>query len=516
VTNDQIILDQVLDQRKTSLAPNLSDSEYFEVFVAEQVLKDGDLSYEELEDGIVGDGGDGGVDAMYIFANGDLVREDSDFSGLKRGVLIEVVVVQAKRSASFGEAPLDRLGALFGDLFDLSHDVEAYASVYNESVRSVVALFRTVYRSLAARFPRLRFRIVYGSKGTDVHPNVARKGDLLKDRIRSLYSAAEVSVEFVGAPKLLELARTAPSTSFVLTLAEAPISATGAVGYISLVRLKDFFAFITDDQRNLRKSMFEANVRDYQGSTQVNDEIQETLKSNAREDFWWLNNGITVVASQAVQSSKSLTIEDPQIVNGLQTSTEIYKYGLAGNIQDDPRHLLVRVIVPTAEESRDRVIKATNSQTYVPPASLRATDKIQRDIEEFLRPFGLFYDRRKNFYKNDGRPLDRIVSIPLMAQAVMAVLLQRPDTARARPSSLLKNDDDYAKIFTDGIDIHTYRACIGLVKTVENYPQGDRSERQGSQQPPFLRGGSAGLRACRQVEADGCRSVRPAVGLHRS
>jgi hypothetical protein len=78
MTNDRIIRDQVLDQRKKVLAPTLSDSDFFDLFVAGRVLKDSDLSYEELEDGIVGDSGDGGVDAVYIFANGDLVREGSD------------------------------------------------------------------------------------------------------------------------------------------------------------------------------------------------------------------------------------------------------------------------------------------------------------------------------------------------------------------------------------------------------------------------------------------------------
>jgi len=127
------------------------------------------------------------------------------------------------------------------------------------------------------------------------------------------------------------------------------------------------------------------------------------------------------------------------------------------------------VIVPTQSESRDRIIKATNSQTYIPPASLRATDKVQRDIEEFLRPFGLFYDRRKNFYKNEGQPLDRIVGISAMAQAVMAVALQRPDTARARPSSLLKNDADYDTVFSDSNPLDLYRVCIVLVRRVEQY-----------------------------------------------
>ena len=59
-----------------------------------------------------------------------------------------------------------------------------------------------------------------------------------------------------------------------------------------------------------------------------------------------------------------------------------------------------------------------------------ATDKIQRDIEDYLKSRGLFYDRRKNFYKNSGKPRDVIIDIPYLAQAVMAILLRRPDTAR--------------------------------------------------------------------------------------
>jgi hypothetical protein len=130
------------------------------------------------------------------------------------------------------------------------------------------------------------------------------------------------------------------------------------------------------------------------------------------------------------------------------------------------------VIVPSKAESRDRVIKATNSQTAVQPASLRATDKIQRDIEEYFKAFGLFYDRRKNFYKNDGKPVENIVSISALAQAVMAVLLQRPDTARARPSSLLKNDTDYSNVFDDKRDVATYRVAAVLLKSVDSHLRG--------------------------------------------
>ena len=223
----------------------------------------------------------------------------------------------------------------------------------------------------------------------------------------------------------------------------------------------------------LRRNLFEANVRDYQGATQVNAEIQKALSERWTEDFWWLNNGITIVAGKVTQTGKTLTIEDPQIVNGLQTSREIFHYFKTSNTVGDEREVLVRVISPQTSDSRDRVIKATNSQTAISPASLRATDKIQRDIEQYLRPFGLFYDRRKNSHKNEGKPLDKIVSIPAMAQALMAVVLQRPGTARARPSSLLKKDEDYETVFSEHFPIEVFRASIELSRLVDAHLRAD-------------------------------------------
>ena len=49
-----------------------------------------------------------------------------------------------------------------------------------------------------------------------------------------------------------------------------------------------------------------------------------------------------------------------------------------------PRTLLIKVLVSTDVLVRDRIIRATNNQNAVELASLHATDKIQRDIEEIL------------------------------------------------------------------------------------------------------------------------------------
>ena len=91
--------------------------------------------------------------------------------------------------------------------------------------------------------------------------------------------------------------------------------------------MKSYFNFIVNDEGDVRKSFFDSNVRDYQGKNNVNSSISETLHRADDNDFWWLNNGVTVLASEAtLVNNRELQIVNPEIVNGLQTSMEIYNY----------------------------------------------------------------------------------------------------------------------------------------------------------------------------------------------
>jgi AIPR protein len=461
--NDQVLLDIILDEQRRARTPTASESDFFEQYAAEQILKDFDLSDEEIEYGLTGGGGDGGIDGMYTFANGELVQEDFDHSTLKKNISIDVFIIQSKTSNGFDESSINKLIAVTGDLFELSRPIEDYLGVYNDGIRSAVRLFRELYVNTAGRFPAVRFSYAFVAKGADqnVHQNVVKRSDALKLKIQQLFPQAKFEFLFKGATDLLTLARRQPTTSFELRFSE---SLTGRDGYIALVRLQDFFQFIRSENGLLRKILFDANVRDYQGSNQVNEEMHQTLVGGGPEEFWWLNNGVTVVANRAVVGGKALTIEDPQIVNGQQTSTEIFNYCNVQSHVNDDRCVMVRVIVATDATSRDRIIKATNSQTSIPPSSLRATEKIHRDIEEYLAPFGVYYDRRKNSQKQLGRPTDKIISIAMLSQAMMSIVLQRPDDARARPSTLIKKDDDYSSIFNDSFPIQIFLVAARLVK----------------------------------------------------
>ena len=461
--NSRLILTKILDEWRKERTPDLSEQDYFEIFCAEQILKDFLLSYEDLQAGIVDGSHDGGVDSVYSFVNGELVCEDFKCPPLKRGVDIELHIIQSKTSGGFKEAAVNCLISTTRQLLKLDVDYDELLQ-YNALVKTVFDNFRQTYRELASTFPTLKICYYYAAqKANDrIHDNLQRKAKELRNVALDLFPEAEVAVEFLGAGRLLDLARKRPTTTHELRVNEKLSSVNG---YVVLSPLSEYARFLKDSDGKLRVDLFEANVRDFQGNTEVNAEIVNTLQTEKTVDFWWMNNGVTILASRATLNGDTVTIENPQIVNGLQTSRQIAHHCPAN--PEDKRSIMLKIVSSEDEETRDKIIKATNRQNPIQIAALRATDKVQRDIEEAMRSQGLFYDRRKNFYKNEGKPASKIISIPLMAQSVMTIILGRPDSARARPSSLIKKDEDYEKVFSKDYPITLYTNAATLIRVVD-------------------------------------------------
>lgn len=186
--NSQQILDEVLSQQRQDLIPEISEQDYFEVFCAEQILKDFDLSYEEIQSGVVDGEHDGGVDSIYAFVNGELIYEDFDTSPFKKDVQIELHIIQSKTSGGFSEVPVNKLISLTRHLLRLDANYDQLPQ-YNSAVKAAIDNFRAAYRSLASRFPNLRICYYYASKKADahVHANLQHKADELKQVAEELF-----------------------------------------------------------------------------------------------------------------------------------------------------------------------------------------------------------------------------------------------------------------------------------------------------------------------------------------
>ena len=242
-SNDQEILKSVLSQRRAQVAPDSTSQDYFELFCAEQILKNFDLTYEDLQTGVVDGEHDGGVDSVYGFVNGELVHEDLDCASFKKDVKLEFHIIQSKTSEGFRESAINSLISTTRHLLKLDADYDALTQ-YNSSVKTVFNNFRSVYRALASTFPSLKIHYYYASRKADthIHDNLLRKADELKEIATDMFSGVDVHFDFIGARSLLELARRRPRTTPELRVIK---NLSDVNGYIVLSRLDEYARFLT-------------------------------------------------------------------------------------------------------------------------------------------------------------------------------------------------------------------------------------------------------------------------------
>lgn len=471
--SDDVLIRTILGKNKVRYGTNLSDPDAFEYFCAETVLKRLALTFDEIDKGVVDGKNDGGIDSVYFFVNRSLIAIDTEMDTFKSPVTVDLFIIQSKIEGGFSETAMAKLLASVPELIRLDADIATLATLYNSDVLEIFMKYRDGLSNLAAQFPTVNVHIIYATLATVGNDKVDAMIPGLVKAITDRFPKSTCSVELWGAAKLYEAAQKQSVVVKKLPFVKAAIS--HGKGYVLLAKLKDYYEFITENGQ-IMDALFEFNVRDYQSSAAVNKEIAATLMGTKDEaDFWWLNNGVTILAEEAQSQDNKLTVKNPLVVNGLQTSHEIHRFFSGGGIDEKERSVQVRVLEIDDEARRDRVIKATNSQTGIKPASLHATEPFQRKIEDYLAQLGVFYDRRKDYWRNKGKPADKIIGIERLAQSLIAIGLERPHDARGRPTTIMKNDDEYQALFSDNTDLKIYEVCARLYFAVDAYFQKERA-----------------------------------------
>jgi AIPR protein len=148
--------------------------------------------------------------------------------------------------------------------------------------------------------------------------------------------------------------------------------------------------------------LFARNVRGFLGPNKVNEKIVETVSLRPSE-FVFLNNGLTVVCDRSYvtheQGTRTLTLENPQVVNGQQTSRSLASVAAVQAAQ-----VQVTVKVVTIERAKvdskeyDRLVRAivlaTNRQSSIPETELRSNDREQVELQRRLAKLGYYYARK--------------------------------------------------------------------------------------------------------------------------
>ncbi len=185
--------------------------------------------------------------------------------------------------------------------------------------------------------------------------------------------------------------------------------------------------------------LLERNVRRYLGlhGNRVNEGIAATLRSNNPANFYFFNNGLTIICDHfkynALQGANfQVQADNLQIVNGAQTCMTIAKTLASMADQGEMIPLDVSVLVRLYELPKDnedlvlQITHATNSQNPVDLKDLRSNDEVQQRLDNSVQALGYNYRRKRT----DGAPKQVDITSGAAAEAILAVWRAAPHQAK--------------------------------------------------------------------------------------
>lgn len=483
---------------KNTRAAGLGETEPFLYYSVEHITKQYGLTDEEVSYGITDHPNDGGIDAIYCMAGKKniLIRDDVA-TRIDGAETIRILLFQSKSSLSetgYKPADVDNFTLFVDDLLNLEMPASRLAHKYETHLLAIMQAFKDKYLQMAGSFPTLTIEVYYITRGDEltVTPQVQDAIDRLSamvEKHRGKKDKGNVEVIPVDTQKLLDHVRKRRQRTRLLKWASTPLPI--GPSYVGLVKIADYYNFLKDEKTELDELIFESNVRGNQGMTSVNRQIRLALDKWKNLDFWQLNNGVTVTSPQLNPiDAWKIEVHDAQIVNGLQTSRQVFAHFKEGgdSVKEDDRLILVKLISVSDDTLRNKIIRATNNQNPMKASALLATSELHFDIEDLFKQYGIFYDRRPGFYKDQEQAIKSIVSTNEVIQAVVSIILHRPDDARARPGDYLKEDKKgielYKKVFGSSrrsapIPLGAYLKCVLIIRDVTRFLEGKNNLSRG-------------------------------------
>jgi hypothetical protein len=237
------------------------------------------------------------------------------------------------------------------------------------------------------------------------------------------------------------------------------------------------------------EKLLERNIRRYLGlhGNRVNESIRATLESAEPANFYFFNNGLTLVCNDfsynALQGGDyQVRVENLQIVNGGLTSMTIFRtiedLQAAGKGLPMDASVLVR-LYKLPKDNQDLMLQithATNSQNPVDLKDLHANDEVQRRLEDNIQALGYHYRRKRS----DGAPRALDITSGAAAEAILAVWRSAPHQAKFLTREHFGKL--YRKIFTESLNGTQIITAVLLYRIAEN-----RRRRPAQSDPLFVR-----------------------------
>ena len=418
-------------QRSLSLD---SEATAFQYFALSKILK---IDDDEIRTAITDGGDDRGIDAVYIDSRPE------------RRV---IHLFQFKYVATF-----DRVGKSFP-----SNEVDKIQSFLECCLRKDASLERTcnpllwnkvqdLWEALEEAVYSIHIHLCNNATGL-IQSHAAR----FEEALRPYQHAVLTQHDLVWFSRHLSKGATV-DREFDLGLVEDQYYGRTdgfAKGLIGTVRGDAIVRLIAnpDFPQEVDDTLFEDNIRLYLGEeNEINRKILTTALSERNTQFWYLNNGITIVCDrmdyQPRSANPKVRMVNPQIVNGGQTSHALFEAARSDLTRIYDVKLLLRVIETADRAFTNSIAEATNSQTPIRSRDIRSNDSIQIRIENALRGHGYFYERKND--QHIEQPAETRIDAVKLGQIILAYVLREPD--RAKTSSNRIFGEYYGWVFDEAI-----------------------------------------------------------------
>ena len=423
-----------------------------------------DLDKDEAFDCLTEGGGDFGIDAMHLTE-----ELDGEFG---------VTLFQAKYkdslegNAGFPESGLNALINAIRHLFDPSAELESI----NERLRYKVEAARSMIRD--GYIPRVR---------AIACNNGLKWNDAAQESINRAGFGGQVTWEYVNHDVLIGILQRIKPVDETLRLTGKAVIEDMNFSRVCIGRIP-----VTEIAALMKahgERLLERNIRRYLGlqGNRVNEGIRNTLYSNSPANFYFFNNGLTLVCSDfsynALQGSDfQVRVENLQIVNGGQTCMTILKtldeMQAKGEKLPTEASVMVR-IYKLPKDNEDIVLQitqATNSQNPVDLKDLRSNDEIQQRLATSIEALGFNYRRKR--MDSATKPSD--ITSGAAAEAILAVWRHSPHQAKFLAREHFGKL--YDKIFTETLNGAQTIVAVLLYRIAENHRR-----RPAENDPIFVR-----------------------------
>jgi hypothetical protein len=482
---DQILKSYVDSFAETSGYSELHPDIQFEKFVnfcvvSKQYPRDFDIEVIS-----VGETDDIGIDGIAITVNGNIIqaKEEIDYFILKNGYLdVSFTFIQSKSSPKFKG---DQVGSM---IFGIKTFFDPTAAIpENREIQNLRAVKDKIYAH-SINFdepPELKIYFVTTGEWKEPKQITGRVHRELQE-LESKKLFRSLDFNFYDAERLKDTYRelrrkTIKEIDFPnhVALPEIPHVRQSFVGSLCA---KEYIKLITDSEGKLQKSLFEDNVRDFQGHNKVNADIEITIKDTALQAaLSILNNGITIIAKKIDPIGAKLKLTDFQIVNGCQSSYVLYEQRAR---LESGTHIVVKFIETTDQDLSSKVIKATNKQTIVTDEAFESLSPFHKDLEEFYKAHSkmiippIHYERRSKQY--EGVPnvsASQVITLTFQIKAYVATTLAQPHSTHRYYGELL--EANRSKMFRHNDNKEPYYLSSLIFNRLERAFKNGKLDRRG-------------------------------------